>query len=222
MCGQGCLISQCQRYIIRLVKLEFDYRIVIYKTVEGIVMFVTSIRGEKLIKEVVCNNITFEVVSCPATIWCGALAYAPNCTDEPDIGGLLQRYQKCDAIAKEELANPEWSCAISINYWQEGGAPRGMMFAQQVLTEKQDVNHDVYTMPESLFIRVKNTAEVAQMAFNKDSCELYELFGVIKDLLASTDYVLGTNGAQEIEMYNWSAGLAYAYVQVMSKEENNL
>lgn len=177
-------------------------------------MFVTSICGEKLIKQITHNNITFEVVSCPASIWCGALEYAPNCTDEPDINGLLQRYQQFCVVPKKGMANPEWSCAISINYWQEGAAPRGMMFAQQVLMETQDTKHDVYLMPESLFIRVKNTTEVAQAAFHKDSCELYELFGVIKDSLDCTDYVLGTNGAQEIEMYNWSAGLSYAYVQV--------
>lgn len=89
-----------------------------------------------------------------------------------------------------------------------------MMFAQQVLTEKQDPNHDVYIMPASVYIRVKNTEEVARAAFNKDSCELHELFGVIKTFLVNTEYRLGTNGAQEIEMYNWHVGLSYAYVQV--------
>ena len=42
--------------------------------------------------------------------------------------------------------------------------PHGMMFAQQVLDENQDSNHDVYTMPESLFVRVANTAEVVRVA----------------------------------------------------------
>ena len=123
--------------------------------------------------------------------------------DEPDIGALLKKYQKLCDIPKVEAANPEWSCAISINYWQEGAAPRGMMSAQQVLTEKQDSNHDVYIMPESLFIRVACTAETAKAAFDKNSCELHELFGVIKDSLDENGYVLGTNGAQEIEIYNY-------------------
>lgn len=73
-------------------------------------------------------------------------------------------------------------------------------------------------MPESLFIRVANTPETAKAAFNKVSCELFELFGVIKDSLGETGYVLGTNGAQEIEMYNHDAGSFYAYVQVMCKD----
>jgi len=181
-------------------------------------MFYISIYGEKLIKEFTYKNIPFELVRCPATTWCGTLGYAPNCTEEPDIGALLQKYQELCHIPKVEPANPEWSCAISINYWQEGAAPRGMMFAQQVLTEKQNSNHDVFIMPESLFIRVANSPETAKVAFNKDSCELFELFGVIKDSLDETGYVLGTNGAQEIEMYNHGAGLFYAYVQVMPKD----
>lgn len=46
---------------------------------------------------------------------------------------------------------------------------------------------------------------------------MWELFGVIKDALDELGYRIGTNGAQEIEMYNHGAGLAYAYVPV---EEN--
>ena len=181
-------------------------------------MFTTSIYSEKLVKEFTCKSIPFEVVCCPSTIWCGTLGYASNCTDEPDIGALLQKYQKLCDIPKIECANSEWSCAISINYWQEGATPRGMMFAQQVLTEKQDSSHDVYTMPESLFVRVANTPEIAKATLDKDSCELCELFGVIKDSLNENGYVIGTNGAQEIEMYNHGAGLSYAYVQVACKE----
>lgn len=96
----------------------------------------TSIYGEQIVGKFTYKNITFEVVNCPSTIWCGTIGYAANCEDEPDLGALLQKYQKLCDIPKNECANPEWSCAISIDYWQEGKAPRGMMFAQQVLTEK--------------------------------------------------------------------------------------
>ena len=182
-------------------------------------MFHASIYGEKLVAQYTYKNIPFEVVSCPATVWCGTLGYAPDCMEEPEIGSLLQKYQELCDIPKAKPAKPEWSCAISINYWQNGAAPRGMMFAQQVLTEEQELCHDIYTMPESLFIKATNSAETAKSAFGKDSCELFELFGVIKESLAETGYVLGTNGAQEIEMYNHSAGLFYAYVPVMLREE---
>lgn len=178
-------------------------------------MFNVAICGETLVERFTCNTILFEVVSCPETVWCGTLGYAPNCTDEPDIGALLQKYQNLCGIPKRGIANPDWSCAVSIDYWQEGAAPRGMMFAQQALTREQDPAHDVYVMPESLFVRVANTAEAARAAFGRESCEVYELFGVIKDCLAVNGYAVATNGAQEIELYNHGAGLAYAYVQAI-------
>lgn len=43
-------------------------------------MSVTAIYGEKAVENIYWNNISFEIVDCPATIWCGALEYAPNCT----------------------------------------------------------------------------------------------------------------------------------------------
>jgi len=180
-------------------------------------MFVEAVYGETLKDTFFCNGIEVEVVSCPATFWCGALGYAQNCTDEPDISGLLEKYQAACGVPKRKRANPEWSCAISIDYWKNGASPRGMMFAQQVLTADQDAEHDVYVMPESLYIRVANTSETAKAAFGKDSCEVYELFGAIKDILDECGYAFSTGGAQEIEMYNHGAGLFYAYVPVVRK-----
>lgn len=181
-------------------------------------MFVTAIHGEKFVKEYNYNGVSFEVMQCPATIWCGAVGYAPNCEEEPDIGGVLEKYQSSCQVVKKELANAQWDCAISINYWQEGAAPRGMMFGQQVMSAEQASVYDVYNMPESLFVRASNTAENAKAAFDKESCEVYELFGIIKDYLGEHGYDIGTNGAQEIEMYNHSAGISYAYIQVKQKE----
>ena len=180
-------------------------------------MFIEAISGEKPVEKFCCKGIWFEVVSCPAAFWCRTLGYAQNCTDEPDIGGLLRKYQALCDVPKLGAVKPEWSCAISIDYWKNGESPRGMMFAQQVLTDKQDMRHDVYAMPESVFIRAANTAETAQAAFGRDACEVYELFGVIKDILDECGYVFGANGAQEIEMYNHGAGLCYAYVPVAHK-----
>lgn len=180
-------------------------------------MFTTAVYGETLVKELIYKGIPLEVVQCPATIWCGTLGYAPNCTEEPDIRSLLQKFQSLCHIPKAELANPDWSNSISINYWQDGAAPRGLMFSQQVLTDKQDSAHDVYTLPESLYIRVAGSQEVARAAFGKDKCGLWELFGVIKEALSELGYTIGTNGAQEIEMYDHAKGLSYAYVQVQEK-----
>lgn len=185
-------------------------------------MFTTAIHGETLVKTIQYNNIPMELVQVPATMWCGSIAYASNLTDEPDIPALLQKFQNLCSVPKEDRANPDWSCCISIDYWQDGKVTRGMMFAQQVLSDKQDSAHDIYTMPESLYIRASGTKEVAQAAFGKDSCELWELFGVIKEAMEAEGYVIGKNGAQEIEIhdhtkYGMEDRPCFAYVQVEKK-----
>ncbi len=177
-------------------------------------MFKTAIYGENLVKGFCHNGVSMELVYVPATIWCGSIAYAPNLTDEPDIPALLQKYQANCQYPKLHRANPAWDNCISIDYWQEGKVPRGMVFSQQVTSDEQDQAHDIYRMPRSLYIRIACTKEVSQAAFGKDECGIWELFGVIKDALDELGYRIGTNGAQEIEMYNHSAGLAYAYVPV--------
>ena len=177
-------------------------------------MIYTAIAEEKLIDQIVVSHVTLELVSCPATLWCGVLGFAPNCTDEPDIGALLQKYQNLMSVPKKETLNPEWSCAISMYYTKEGAFPRGMMFAQQVAVQEQDVRYDVYRMPQSLFIRVQSTPENIRSAFGKENCELYEWFGFIKDSLRQCGYILAENGAQEIEMYDWTNSVFYAYVPV--------
>ena len=93
-----------------------------------------------------------------------------------------------------------------------------MVFSQQVTSDKQDSAHDSYRMPQSLYIRLACTKEVSQAAFGKDECSVWELFGVIKDALDDLRCKIGTNGAQEIEIYNHGAGLAYAYVPVEKNE----
>lgn len=177
-------------------------------------MFTNVIHGECFVRQFSYKGALVELVHCPATIWCGTVAYACDCTSEPDIEGLLRRYQAQCGIPKEERANPDWSCCISIDYWQNGAVPRGMCFAQQVLTETQDAAHDVFAMPESLYLRAAATKENASVIFGKDSCEVYELFGFLREAMKAAGYSVGTNGAQEIEMYNHEAGMAYAYVQV--------
>lgn len=180
-------------------------------------MFTTAICGETLIKVMHHNNIPMELVQVPATMWCGSIAYAPSLTEEPDIPALLAKYQSNCQYPKLHRANPEWDNCISIDYCQEGAVPRGMVFSQQVTSEEQYPAHDIYRMPESLYIRLHGTKDVAQLAFGRDECDLWELFGVIKGAMDGLGYRIGTNGAQEIEMYNHAAGLAYAYVPVEEK-----
>ena len=129
-------------------------------------MFVEAISGEKPVEKFCCKGIWFEVVSCPAVFWCGTLGYAQNCTDEPDIGGLLRKYQALCGVPKLDLAKPEWSCAISIDYWKNGESPRGMMFSQQVLTKELSSLHPftmlitniTFSLLKEFFLFVKRLA----------------------------------------------------------------
>jgi len=177
-------------------------------------MFTSAVFGETLMQKIEIAGIPAELVLLPATIWCGTLGYAKDNTDEPDISALLQHYQSNCHIPKNSPANPGWDCCISIDYWQNGAVPRGICFANQVLTERQNPSHDVYIMPASLYIRLLNTREIALAAFNRETCELWELFGFIKDNMTAYGYSVAANGAQEIEMYHHAHALSYAYVPV--------
>lgn len=177
-------------------------------------MLNSAICSEELVGGIEYKGVPVELVRCPATIWCGVVGYASDCGGEPDIENLLKRYQAQCGIVKDMRANPEWSCCISIDYWKNGAALRGICFAQQVLTEIQDAAHDVYAMPESLYLRVAANKENTQAAFGKDSCEVYEFFGFIRKVMEAAGFSVGDNGAQKIEMYNHGAGMAYAYVPV--------
>lgn len=180
---------------------------------EGAV-FTRAIYGEELVREIEFNGVLVELVRCPRTIWCGTVGYASDCSGEPDIEGLLKRYQAQCGIPKLERTNPDWSCCISIDYWKKGIGRRGICFAQQVLTEAQNAAHDVCILPESLYLRAAAMQANAAAVLGKEKCEAWELFGFLREAMNASGYSAGTNGAQEMEMYNHGAGMAYAYVQV--------
>ena len=168
----------------------------------------SAIFGEKLIAEYKCGAYTFELVDCPEILWCGVLGYAPNLTDEPDIDGLLARYQKLCDIEKNGRCMEDWSGCISINYMRSD-LPCGMMFMQQVDTDTQSDEYDLYKTPAAQYFRLACTPEIARAAFDKDECGVWELFGVIKDFMSEVGYEFNDR-ASEIEMYGPDA--AYAYV----------
>lgn len=168
----------------------------------------SAIYGEKLIAEYKRGAYTFELVDCPEILWCGVLGYAPNLTDEPDIDGLLARYQKLCDIEKNGRRMEDWSGCISINYMRSD-LPCGMMFMQQVDTDVQSDEYDLYKTPATQYFRLACTPETARAAFDKDECGVWELFGVIKDFMSEVGYEFN-DFAGEIEMYGPDS--AYAYV----------
>ena len=172
--------------------------------------------AETIVESIVYKGALFEIVERPEAIFCGKIAYAQNLTDEPDIEKLLADYQKLVSIQKEERIAPEWDAAISIDYWLGGAAPRGMMFAQEVATEKQSEVYGIYKMPESLFMRVFHDAKAAG-ALGKEKCEIWELFALMTDtIMPQYGYKHNENGAQDFEYYNWSKyGSGFAYVPII-------
>lgn len=174
--------------------------------------------NENLIDVITYNGVKFEIVERPEVIWVGKVAYAPNLSDEPDIGKLLKQYGEAISIEKKELVNPEWDAAISIDYWRNGSVPRGMMFGQETYTEEQSKGYDIYKMPPSLFMRVLNNTEAAKL-LGKDKCENWELFGFMKNTInPEYHYKFNENGAQEIEYHHSKNGSLYAYIPVVKVE----
>ena len=170
---------------------------------------------DKLIETIEYDGAVFEVVERPEVIWVGKTAYAPNFDVEPDIGGLFNTYQELVPTPKLDRINPDWNAAISIDYWKGGSAPRGMMFAQETYSENQADCYDIYKMPASMFIRILNDSKAAKL-LGKDSCETWELFGVIKGtIMPQNSYKFNENGAQEIEYHNYKTNTWYAYIPVV-------
>ena len=102
----------------------------------------------------------------------------------------------------------DWSGCISINYMRSD-LPCGMMFMQQVDTDVQSDEYDLYKTPATQYFRLACTPEIARAAFDKDECGVWELFGVIKDFMSEVGYEFNDR-AGEIEMYGPDS--AYAYV----------
>ncbi len=172
--------------------------------------------SEKIIETYSYEGVFFEVIEKPVTLYAGKTAYASNLTDEPDIPGLLASLQKNKLLDKVvHCVNADWAAAISIDYWQDGAVPRGLMFAKETASREQPEGIDIYEMPRCLYMRVQHSAEAAR-ALGKDTCEIFELFGLIKEkVMPKFGYRFSTCGAQEIEYYNEKQSNSnYAYVPV--------
>jgi hypothetical protein len=90
-----------------------------------------------------------------------------------------------------------------------------MMFGTETYTEKQPDCYDVFKMPPSLFMRVLNNTDAAQL-LGKDRCENWELFVYMKDtVLPEHGYKFNGNGAQEVEYHHYISGTFYAYIPVV-------
>ena len=111
---------------------------------------------EKLVQSITYKGVEFEVVERPDVLWVGSVGYAENNTGEPDNKPTLKRFQElCRVSDIKDCINPDWSAALSINY-DCRDKPCGIMFGNEVYSDKQDERFDLFTQPGGLWLRVRN------------------------------------------------------------------
>lgn len=131
---------------------------------------------EKLLNVIQYQGVEFEIVERPDVIWVGCIDYAANSREEPDIAAALKRYRETLIdIPKNELINPDWSASLSIHY-SCNDKPRGIMFAQETYSEKQDERYDLFRQPGGLWLRVASTPQAAAVLLGRETAEPYEYF----------------------------------------------
>jgi hypothetical protein len=132
---------------------------------------------EKLVKTIAYKGVDLEVVERPDVLWVGCLDYAKNNTDESDISATLNRYrEELVNVAKQELINPDYGAALSINYNYDE-QPCGIMFAQETYSDKQDERYEMFTQPGGLWLRIAVSDETDTL--HAQFAELHnELFSV--------------------------------------------
>jgi hypothetical protein len=180
---------------------------------------------EKLVETLTYKGVEFEVVERPDVIWVGCVDYAVNNIDESDIGATLKRYrEELINVTKQDLIDPDWSAALSINYCCDE-KPCGIMFAQETYSNKQDERYDLFTQPEGLWLRVKNDKSAAAL-LGKESAETHEYFSgerkILRAVAEANGYKQNPDILVEIEYhchaeYGNPTHTNYAYIPICRK-----
>lgn len=170
-------------------------------------------KNEKIIDTFVENEILFEIIEKPETIFAGKIGYAVNLDEEPNIGNLLDGYR--EVMSKIiDAVEPEWWLGISIDYGKPDSLS-GYMFATEVMTDKQPKGVDVYKVASTKYIRLRKDDKIAFKLLGKENCQTFELFFSIFDIMKKHGYTHADNGAQEIECdYSKDMNISFAYVAV--------
>ncbi|MCL2195641.1 MAG: hypothetical protein FWB76_06795 [Oscillospiraceae bacterium] len=118
---------------------------------------------ETLVKTLSYKGVDFELVERPDVIWVGCVKYANNNTDEPNMDGVMERYQKlCKEAPYREKVNPDYSACLSINF-STSEKPCGMMYACEFYPDQQHKGFDLLTQPGGLWLRVRNDEKAAAL-----------------------------------------------------------
>lgn len=171
---------------------------------------------EKLIKTITYKGIEFEVVERPDVIWVGCVDYAPNNSDESDIGATLKRYrEELIDVPKHELINPDYSASLSINYGCDD-KPCALMFAQETYSDKQDERYELFTQPGGLWLRVCESDAADTAFFGRKNHGLWEYFGELKSAAEENGYKENPDIPVSVEYYSQTGvGSHYAYLPII-------
>ena len=178
---------------------------------------------DKLIQTILYKSGEFEVVERPDVIWVGCVVYADNNIDPPfsdDDMTLIERYQALLDIHKQDLINPDWSAALSINY-SCADKPSGTMFAQETYSMKQDEKYDTFTQPGGLWLRLLNDTNATAL-LNKENVAAYEYFEIMQNVAKANGYMPNQKVFVQVEYschteYNMPTHRNYAYIPIVKE-----
>lgn len=175
---------------------------------------------DKIVKSVVYNGISYDIVERPDVLWVGCLDYAPSNHDEADSEATLNRYRNLLSVEKHELVNPAWSAAIWINYGSVD-KPCGLMFAQETYSDKQDDRYEVLKQPAGLWLRLHRSKETSLALFGYESIDAWDYFscGEMSKAVEANGYTVNPNVSLRIgynchEEYGTPHYACYAYLPI--------
>jgi hypothetical protein len=198
---------------------------------EFIFMSAINIDSSSIVEIITADNVDFEVIKIPETIYAGNIGYSQEKGNEPDINLLWAQmfwYDQNSAEWKNPIdekitgkVTPTWEAIISIDYWRGKDFKWGMMFAREVNTVNQPEGVYVHVQPETTYIRVHCDEKSAKL-LGKEKCAAYELFNIISSRIIPEHGYVRDESWQEIEYLKYPGEQvrnsqfinAYAYVPV--------
>ena len=170
---------------------------------------------EKLVQTISYKGVDFDVVERPDVLWVGCVDFASNNTDESNIDATLKRYrEELINVPKNELINPNYSAALSINY-RNNDKPNGLMFAQETYSDKQDERYDLFVQPTGLWLRLCNNKDTDTALLGRENHGSWEYFGILNTVAEENNYKQNPDIYVEIEYYcHTGTGANYVYIPI--------
>jgi len=185
---------------------------------------------EKPVKSIIYRKVELEIVERPDVLWMGCVDYAANNTDESDICATLERFQGLVKEIEEgtpedprELMCPDWSAALSINYTCDD-MPCGIMFGNEVYSDRQNGGFDLFTQPGGLWLRVRDGRRATHKLLGKKKIEgLFEYFSALRAAAGANGYQQNPGVPVQVEyhchaQYGKRHHTSYAYIPITEKE----